>query len=238
MAKRRVCTKTYRRTDRKISKRTHRTIRYSKKNSHGLRNYFPRRNLQTTLPRTFFCDHGNGKVERLIRTINKRIRADKSIITERGKTGLARLLFALRTAAAANKNSPFEQVFGRKPNTVKEIKTEKPNNCLENDNTLKFSPDESPNSTIFFRERTKNIKLEGQLKKKSGTIVAESDHTVTLETKRGRQVISKRDIAKKKSASHSPKTNTKTRNSHSLERKIVALKDAEERSEKELNKPL
>ena len=59
-----------------------------------------------------------------------------------------------------------------------------------------------------------------------------------METKRGREVISKRDIAKKKRASHSPKTNTKKGNSHSLERKIAALKDVEERSEMELNKPL
>ena len=65
-------------------------------------------------------DHrGNGKVERLIRTIIKRLSADKSITTEKGNAGLARLLFALKTAAAANKNSPFEQVFGRKSNTVK-----------------------------------------------------------------------------------------------------------------------
>ena len=65
-------------------------------------------------------DHrGNGKIERLIRTLNERLKADKTIVTERGNAGLARLLFALRTAAAANNKSPFEQVFGRKPNTVK-----------------------------------------------------------------------------------------------------------------------
>ena len=168
-------------------------------------------------------------VERLIRTINERLRADKSIISEWGNTGLARLLVALRTAAAANKNSPFEQVFGRKPNTVKEIITERPNHCLEDDNTLNLCPDQfakDDDSTIFPRDRTKNTKLEGQFKKKSGTVVAESDHTVRMETKRGRQVISKRDIAKKKSASHSPKKNTKKGNSHSLEKKIAALKDA------------
>ena len=59
-----------------------------------------------------------------------------------------------------------------------------------------------------------------------------------METNRGRQVLSNRDIAKKKSASHSPKTNTKRGNSHSLERKVAALKDAEERCEMEFNKPL
>ena len=101
----------------------------------------------------------------------------------------------------ANKNSPFEQVLGRKPNTVKEIITEKPNICLENDNTLKLSPDEFPkvdDPTIFLRDRTKNTKLEGKFKKKSGTIVAESGHTVTMETKTGRQVISKKTLPKRK----------------------------------------
>ena len=60
--------------------------------------------------------------------------------------------------------------------------------------------------------------------------MAESSHTVTLETERGRQVISKRDIAKLESASYSPKTRNqrnKGGNSHSLERKLAALKDTE-----------
>ena len=73
----------------------------------------------------------NGKVERLIRTINERIRAEKTIITEKGNAGLTRLLFALRTAATANGNSPFENAFGQKPNTIKNILIEKPKNCLE-----------------------------------------------------------------------------------------------------------
>ena len=126
-------------------------------------------------------DHrGNGKIERLVRTLNERLRVDKTIITERGNTGLARLLFALRTAAAANKTSPFEQVFGRKPNTIKEIITEKPKNRLENEETLQLSPEDFPkddDSTIFLRDRTKNTKLEGQFKKRHGSIVAESNHT-------------------------------------------------------------
>ena len=181
-------------------------------------------------------DHrGNGKIERLIRTLNERLRADKTIVTERGNASLARLLFALRTAAAANKNSPFELVFGRKPNTIKEIITEKPKNCLETEEALQLTPEDFPkddDSTIFLRDRTKNTKLEGQFKKRQGNIVAESSHTITLENERGRQVISKRDVTKQKSTSYSPKTRNqknKGRNSHSLERKIAALKDAEER---------
>ena len=101
-------------------------------------------------------------------TINERLRADKSIITERGNAGLARLLFALRTAAAANKISLFEQVFGCKTNAITETITEKSKNCSENDEALKLSPGEFPNnddSTLFLRDRTKNTKLEGQFKK-------------------------------------------------------------------------
>ena len=58
-------------------------------------------------------------------TINERLSAEKTIITEEVNAGLARLQFALRTAAAAIANSPFEKVFGRKPNTVRKIITEK-----------------------------------------------------------------------------------------------------------------
>ena len=82
------------------------------------------------------------KIECLIRTINELLGAKKSIIIERGTTGLARHLFALRTAAAANSSSPFEKVFGRKPNTIKSILTEKPQTCFENDKALKLSPDD------------------------------------------------------------------------------------------------
>ena len=179
-------------------------------------------------------DHrGNGKVERLIRTINERIRAEKTIITEKGNVGLTRLLFALRTAATANGNSPFENVFGQKPNTIKNILIEKPNNCLENDSALQLSPEDFPKDndpTILMRNKTKNTKLEGHFKQRKGRIVSESDHLITMETKRGRQTISKRDIAKEqpKSASYSPKTTRQRGDSKSLERKIAALKEAEQ----------
>ena len=44
-------------------------------------------------------DHkGNGKVERLIRTINERLRANKNIILEKDNAGLSELLYALRSA--------------------------------------------------------------------------------------------------------------------------------------------
>ena len=181
-------------------------------------------------------DHrGNGKIERLTRTINERIRAEKPILTEKGNAEISRLLFALRTTAATNNSSPFDKVFGQKPNTIKNLLIEKPKSCLENDNLLQLSPEDFPkddDSTILMRNKTRNTKLEGQFAKKKGQIVSESDHTITKATPRGRQVISKRDVAKlkkPKSASHSPQTKqTKQQqgNSHSLERKIAALKEA------------
>ena len=147
-------------------------------------------------------DHrGNGKIERLIRTINERIRAEKSILTEKRNAGINRLLFALRTTATTNSVSPLEKVFGQKPNTVKNLIIEKPKPCLENDKTLQLSPEEFPrdyDSTVFMRNKTRNTKLEGQFSKKKGNIVQETEHTVTMSTPRGRQVISKRDIVKVK----------------------------------------
>ena len=53
-------------------------------------------------------------------------------------------------------------------------------------------------STIFLRDRPRNTELEGQFKKKPGTIVAESSHNGDKERT---QVLSKQDIAKKESAS-------------------------------------
>ena len=41
-------------------------------------------------------DHrGNGKVERMIRTINERLRTNREIIVERGNQGISEILFAL-----------------------------------------------------------------------------------------------------------------------------------------------
>ena len=54
-------------------------------------------------------DHrGNGKVERLIRTINERLRANQRIVLDKDSTGLSEMLYALRTAPKENKISPAE----------------------------------------------------------------------------------------------------------------------------------
>ena len=84
------------------------------------------------------------------------------------------------------------------------------------------------------RNRTKNTKLESHFQQRKGRIVSESDHTVTMDFKRGSQIISKRDIpkTKPKSTSYSPKTIRQRGDSKSLERKIAALKEAEQRASK------
>ena len=129
-------------------------------------------------------------------------------------------------------------MFGQKPNTIKNLLIEKPKTCLENDNTLQLSPEDFPkddDSTIIMRNKTRNTKLEGQFAKTKGQIVTESEHTITMDTPRGRQVISKRDVAKlkkPKSASHSPQTKQQQGNSHSSGRKIAALKEAARKQNK------
>ena len=54
-------------------------------------------------------DHrGNGKVERMIRTINERLRTNEKIAVERDKNGISNILFALRTEKGADGKSAFE----------------------------------------------------------------------------------------------------------------------------------
>ena len=93
-------------------------------------------------------------------------------------------------------------------------------------------------STIFLRDRTKNTKLESQFKKKRRTIAAESSHAITVETPRGRQTFSERNVAKpttRKGKSTSPKQK-QPGDKYSLERKLAALKEAENAKPEE-NKP-
>ena len=231
MAKRNIGKPAYGRKCHRFPKRLHRSKRHSKKNPNEHRHYVLRQKIQRVCTNHFFTHiecpirdyRGNGKIESLIRTMNERNRAEKTIITEKGNAGLTRLLFALRIAATANGSSPFENVFGHKPNTIKNISIEKPKPCLENDRDLQHSPEDFSRdnvSTILMRDRTKNTKLEGHFKERKGRIVRENDHTVTMETSRGRQVISKRDMVNTKTESVilQPKNNTPWGNSQSLEK--------------------
>ena len=72
-------------------------------------------------------DHkGNGKVERLIRTINERLRTNQNITLDKDNTGLSEMLYALRRAKKPDKSCPAELQNKRKYTTVKDIVTTKP----------------------------------------------------------------------------------------------------------------
>ena len=65
-------------------------------------------------------DHrGNGKMERLIRPINERVRTNKQTLVPKGQSGLSEVLYALQISKKKDGSSPFEKQWGREPNTVK-----------------------------------------------------------------------------------------------------------------------
>ena len=148
-------------------------------------------------------DHkGIGKVERLIRTMNERLRANKKIILEKDNTGLSEMLYALIGAKRQNKLCAAELHNNRKFTTVKEIITTKPRNnynVSENDNNFQLELSDFPgeqDSEILVRERARGTKLDGLFKKKKGVITKETDHTITVSGKKRRPTIySKRDVA-------------------------------------------
>ena len=128
-------------------------------------------------------DHkGNGKVERLRRTINKRLRANKNIILEKDNTGLSEMLYALRSAKRPIKFCSAELHNNRKFTTVKDIITTKPNKnyiVSENDNNFQLEQSDFPgeqDSEILVRERARGTKLDGLYKKKKGVNTNETDH--------------------------------------------------------------
>ena len=64
-------------------------------------------------------DHrGNGKTERLIRTINERLRANKQIILSKNKSGHSEIRNSLRVSKK-NGMSPFVKHMGKEPNRAK-----------------------------------------------------------------------------------------------------------------------
>ena len=86
-------------------------------------------------------DHrGNGKIERLIRTINERLRANKQIILSKDKTGLSEILYSLRISKKKDGKSPFEKQMGREPNTVKSNLVGKYLDFSAQDKDVQFQP--------------------------------------------------------------------------------------------------
>ena len=152
-------------------------------------------------------DHrGNGKVERLIRTVNERLRAQPEIIKIKGECKLfGEMLMALRMNKNKDGKSPFERHWGRKPNKIPSIiiKLMKEKNKrwlnLEQDQE-KVELHEFPrdaDSTIWIRERIRKGKMNSLFKKKRGTIRSETNHTVQFAPaeKQNTKILSKRVIA-------------------------------------------
>ena len=133
-------------------------------------------------------DHrANGKVERLIRTINERLRTNKRISLDKENTGLSEILYAIRNALKSDKKSPAELQLGRKLTTIKDIITTEPttNHKSVSDNDKYFELEMSDFhqdqvSGIMVRERARGSKLEDMYKRKKGRVNNETQHTLTM----------------------------------------------------------
>ena len=120
-------------------------------------------------------DHrGNGKVERLVRTINERLRANSEVLTEKQNKLFYELISALKTNKGKEGKSSFERHTDRNPNTVTSIikKLYKELNDLEFDRTVDLEKlEEFPgddDSTTFVRNRQRKGKLAGLFRKRKG----------------------------------------------------------------------
>ena len=117
---------------------------------------------------------------------------------------MSEILYSLRVNKNKDGSSPFEKHMGRKPNTVKSNLVRGFKDISEQDPNLDFSPSDFQDgldSSILVRERervrARGSKLEGTFKKKSGNVVSESAHTLTMipEIANTPKVYSKRDVA-------------------------------------------
>ena len=146
-------------------------------------------------------DHrGNGKIERLIRTINDRLRTNRQIILSKDKSGLSAILYSLRISKKKDGKWPFEKHMGKEPNTVKSNVAGKFRDFSAQDSQLEFQPSDfhdDTDSTILVRERTKGSKLEPTFARKTGKVIEETTHTIAILPEKAKQpkIFSKRDIA-------------------------------------------
>ena len=157
------------------------------------------KNIRTD-PATIFCSKRFKTfcANRFI--INERLRTNKQIILERDHSGLSEILFALRMYPTRNGKSPYKKYVGIDPNTVKKLETSRESPISES-SEVKLSPSDfesGQDSTIFVRERVRGTKLESAYKKRKGTLLDQSQHTITFlpAGKSQETIISKRDIAK------------------------------------------
>ena len=131
-------------------------------------------------------DHrGNGKVERLICTINERLRTNKRIVLDKENTGLSERLYAIRNAQKSNNQSPAELQLGRKLTTIKDLITKKRTTNYEtvsdNDKNFELEMSDIPQDLeIIVRERERGSKLEGIYKRNKGRVTNEKQHTPAM----------------------------------------------------------
>ena len=148
-------------------------------------------------------DHrGSGRVERLIRTINERLRGNPEKMTDRKNKLFYEMVATLRQSQKRDGKSPFEKMTNRKPNriTIILVNLYKYLNSLDFDRSVDLEKLEQfprdGDSTIYVRERLHKGKLAKMFKKQDAIIRSETDHTLTLEKENGKQVVlSKRDEA-------------------------------------------
>ena len=151
-------------------------------------------------------DHrGNGKVERLIRTINERLRANPEIMSDRKNKLFYELIANLRQARKKDGKSPFEKMTDRKPNRITTILVNlyKHLNSLDFDKSVDLERlDQFPrdgDSTIYVRDRLNKGKLAKLFKRQRGTIKGQTEHTLTFKKENGKEsVLSKREVAVEK----------------------------------------
>ena len=113
------------------------------------------------------------------------------------KTGLSKILFALRSEKGSDGKSAFQRHLGRTPNTPKSRLIEKCN--LERNSAINIEPEdfsEEADSTILVRERVRGTKLEAPFKKVKGKVVEQTDHTITVKQSSSKMstTYSKRDV--------------------------------------------
>ena len=175
-------------------------------------------------------DHrGNGKVERMIRTINERLRTNKNILVSKDKSGISNILFALRSEKGYDGKSAFEKQNGRKPNTLKSRMIEK---CiLEKDLKINLEPEDfsdEADSTILIRERVRG--------RKDSRSVRTYNHSATKGTKRRNSVLKERRGDNQTLAKY--KQNVKSK--RTIEKKVQKAKVIQgnrDREEKDIGKP-
>ena len=129
-------------------------------------------------------DHeGNGKIERLIRTIKERLRTNKRIIVTKDQSGLSETLNALRISKKNDGSSPFEKQWGREPYTVKTNLVSELLDISEKDPDLQYDNSDFQDeldSTVLLRGRARGTKLRGAFHKKAERKIKESAHTITM----------------------------------------------------------